>query len=67
MISQTTGTVVHGGLQLDHPLELPDQSRVRVAVEGEEDWRSSFNAGLQMLRKLAEAPDSCRWPAIYAG
>ncbi len=54
MRTETTGIVVHGCLQLDHQIELPDQSRVRVAVEPEEDWRIRFNAGLQALQKLCE-------------
>jgi hypothetical protein len=54
MRTETTGTVIHGGLQLDRPIELPDRSRVRVAVEPEDDWRERFNAGLRTLNKLCE-------------
>jgi hypothetical protein len=33
MKTETTGTVVAGTLQLDRHINLPDHSRVRVAVE----------------------------------
>lgn len=32
MTTQTTGIVIDGALQLDHPLTLPDRSRVEVTV-----------------------------------
>ena len=54
MRTETTGTVVHGGLQLDHPIALPDQSRVRVAVEPDDDWRIRFKEGLQTLQRLCQ-------------
>ena len=53
MRTETTGTILHGSLQLDHPIDLPDNSRVRVAVEPEENWRARFNAGLQTLQQLS--------------
>lgn len=46
MKSETTATVVDGTLKLDVPLDLPDRSRVRVAIEPLEDWKSPFKAGL---------------------
>jgi hypothetical protein len=54
MRTETTGTIVHGGLQLDNLIDLPDQCRVRVAIEPVVDWRSRFNVGLQALQKLCE-------------
>ena len=41
MTTETTATVVNGGLELDHRLDLPDQSRVRgrVAQGALEDGR----------------------------
>jgi hypothetical protein len=54
MRTETTGTVVHGSLQLDRPIDLPDQSRVHIAVESEDDWRVRFEVGLRALRKLCE-------------
>jgi hypothetical protein len=54
MRTETTGIVFRGCLLLDHPIELPDQSRVHVAVEPERDWRIGFNVGLLALRKLCE-------------
>ena len=55
MRTETTGIVVRGHLQLDHPIELPDKSRVRIAVEPEEDWRIRFNAGLRRWRSYARS------------
>lgn len=52
MKTQTTGTVNHGQLELDQPLDLPDQSRVQVTVELNEDWRSRYRAGLDRFKKL---------------
>ncbi len=54
MITETTGTVVAGVLTLDQPLDLPDQSRVRVAVEPIEGWRSRFGAGLDAWKAFCE-------------
>lgn len=54
MRTETTGIVVGGGLQLDCPIDLPDQSCVRVAVEPEDDWRIRFNRGLAALKKLCD-------------
>ena len=33
MTTETTATVIDGGLELDQRLDLPNQSRVRVAIE----------------------------------
>ena len=54
MRTQTTATVNHGQLQLDEPLNLPDQARVQVTVELREDWRAKFLAGLQRLQQLIQ-------------
>jgi hypothetical protein len=54
MITETTGIVVHGALELDQRLDLPDQSRVRVAVEPMESWRSRFKEGLESWKAFCE-------------
>lgn len=54
MRTETTGTVVDGALKLDHPLDLPDHSRVRVAVESLESWRTRFKAGLRSWKELCD-------------
>jgi hypothetical protein len=55
MLTETTATVMDGRLELDRPLDLPDQSRVRVAVEPLENWKARFNAGLEAWKALCEA------------
>jgi hypothetical protein len=52
MRTHTTGTVNHGQIELDEPLDIPDQSRVQVTVELREDWRSRYLDGVERLRKL---------------
>ncbi len=54
MRTQTTGTIVDGALELDQRIDLPDHSRVRVAIEPLESWRSKFQAGLNEWRSLCE-------------
>jgi hypothetical protein len=54
MRTETTGTVVAGLLELDQRIDLPDHSRVRVAVEPVEEWRTRFKAGLQAWRQLRQ-------------
>lgn len=54
MITETTGTVVAGTLALDQPLDLPDRSRVRVAVEPLEGWQSRLSGGLDAWKSFCE-------------
>ena len=54
MKTETTGTVMSGFLTLDQPLDLPDQSRVRVAVEPLEDWQPRIRAGLEAWKMFNE-------------
>ena len=54
MKTETTGTVVAGTLQLDRHINLPDHSRVRVAVEPLEEWRTRLRSGLKAWRQLIE-------------
>ncbi len=61
MTTETIATVVNGGLQLDVPLALPDQSRVRVAVEPLNDWRARFKAGLEEWKSY------CQIHPVHAG
>ena len=51
---ETMGTVVAGALKLDEQLDLPDQSRVRVAVEPLQGWEARFRAGLQAWKSFSE-------------
>jgi hypothetical protein len=52
--TETLGTVVAGVLKLDQQINLPDQSRVRVAVEPLEGWQPRFSAGLQSWKAFCE-------------
>lgn len=54
MRTETTATVIHGGLELDGRLDLPDQSRVRVSIEPLEGWRVNFSAGLKSWKEFCE-------------
>ncbi len=47
MKTETLGTVVAGELRLDQQLDLPDRSRVRVAIEPVEAWQSRLEGGLR--------------------
>ena len=68
MKTETTGTVMAGILTLDQPLDLPDQSRVRVAVEPLEAWQPRFGAGLEAWKAfLRRTPRACRRTTILAG
>jgi hypothetical protein len=61
MTTETTGTVIAGVLTLDQPLDLPDRSRVRVAIEPLEGWRPRFIAGLDAWKTF------CTEHPIHAG
>jgi hypothetical protein len=52
MRTETTGTIVAGALQLDERIDLPDNSRVRVAVQPLEEWRTRFQTGLNAWKQL---------------
>ena len=54
MKTETTATVVAGALRLDQQLDLPDQSRVHVAVEPLEGWQPRFRAGLESWKAFCE-------------
>jgi hypothetical protein len=54
MRRETTGTIVAGMLKLDERIDLPDNSRVRVAVESLEEWRTRFKAGLKAWQQLRQ-------------
>jgi hypothetical protein len=45
---------MNGGLELDQRLDLPDQSRVRVAIEPLESWKTRVSAGWQSLKEFCE-------------
>ena len=61
MKTETSGTIIVGVLQLDQPIDLPDNSRVRVSVEPLEEWRSRFQAGLKAWKQL------CRDQPVNSG
>ena len=46
-------SLMAGILTLDQPLDLPDQSRVRVAVEPLEGWQPQFSAGLDAWKAFS--------------
>lgn len=54
MRAETLGTVVAGVLQLDEQLNLPDRSRVRVAVETLEGWQPRLSAGLESWKAFCD-------------
>jgi hypothetical protein len=54
MKTETTGTIFAGVLQLDGRIDLPDKSRVRVAVEPLEEWRTRFQTGLKAWKQLCQ-------------
>lgn len=51
---ESMGTVVEGQLKLDQPITLPDNSRVRVAVEPLESRKTKFTAGFRDWKSLCE-------------
>ena len=68
MKTETLGTVVAGALRLDQQLDLPDQSRVRVAVEPLEGWQPRLREGLEVVESvLRRAPRPRRRTTILAG
>jgi hypothetical protein len=54
MKTETTGTIMAGVLRLDERIDLPDNSRVRVAVEPLEEWRTKFQSGLKAWMQLRQ-------------
>jgi hypothetical protein len=54
MKTETLGTVVAGALKLDRQLDLPDQSRVRVAVESLEGGQPRLCEGLELWKAFCE-------------
>jgi hypothetical protein len=54
MKTETLGTVVAGALRLDLQLDLPDQSRVRVAIEPLEGWQLRLREGLKSWKAFCE-------------
>jgi hypothetical protein len=51
---ETMGTVVAGAIKLDERLDLPDQSRVRVAVEPLQGWQARFRAGFEAWKAFCD-------------
>ncbi len=54
MKTETLGTVVAGALRLDRQLDLPDQSRVRVAVEPLEGWQARLREGWKAWKEFSD-------------
>jgi hypothetical protein len=54
MTTEMLGTVVAGALRLDQQLNLPDQSRVRVAVEPLGTWQSQLHEGWESWKTFCE-------------
>jgi hypothetical protein len=54
MKTETMGTVVAGILKLDERIDLPDQSRVRVALEPLEERWTGLRGGVKAWRQLRE-------------
>jgi hypothetical protein len=52
MQTEFTGTVVGGGLKLDRQINLPDNSRVTVAVEPLDEPPNQLKSGLDAWRKF---------------
>ena len=58
MTTRVDATLTNGVLKPDHPLPLPDQTRVRLTVEPIEEWspekaRAAWEA---LLARLKERP-----------
>lgn len=61
MNTQLEATVVEGALQLDRPVELPNQTRVRVSVEPVSNAAEATDRGREtgwaaMKRRIQERP-----------
>lgn len=57
MTTQVMATVVDGELKLDKPLDLPNDSRVKVVVEIDETAearRERFRRGVEEMEKLIQ-------------
>lgn len=54
MAAELTGTIMGGQLKLDQPIGLPDNSRVRVAVEPVGDWQQRLSNGLNVWKQVCE-------------
>ncbi|MBP87741.1 MAG: hypothetical protein CMJ64_13635 [Planctomycetaceae bacterium] len=54
MKTQTTATVVDGMLKLDEPIDLPDDSRVRVTIEAVEESQRRWQDALDALEQLKQ-------------
>ena len=52
MKTQITATVINGTLKLDQPIDLPDDSRVRIVVEPLADSCQRWATALEALQKL---------------
>ena len=57
MKTEITATVVDGALKLDEPLDLPDETRVRVAITPDETGRSRRKqVWLEFLEYMKQHP-----------
>lgn len=54
MKTETTGTIIAGAVQLDERIDLPDNSRVRVAVEPLGECRTGFQTGLRAWKQFCQ-------------
>ena len=54
MKTQTTATVVDGMLKLDEPIDLPDDSSVRVTIEAVEESQRRWQDALDALEQLKQ-------------
>jgi hypothetical protein len=57
MTTETTATVVDGALKLDEPLDLPNETRVRVKLEYADNRRQARQEALKRLfERLKQHP-----------
>ncbi|MGH7202591.1 MAG: hypothetical protein ACREJB_18435 [Planctomycetaceae bacterium] len=54
MKAEVTATLIDDMLKLDHPIELPNHSRVRVIVEPVSETNVSWKSAMEAFKRLCE-------------
>ena len=68
MKAQATGTLIDGVVQLDQPVNLPNNSRVNVSIEPMSIEPAVAKAALEAFKtRLQQRTDSFRWTTLHAG
>ena len=61
MKREIIGTVIAGGVKLDQPVDLPENCRVRVAIESLSERRTRLQSGLESWQEV------CQQHPIHSG